>query len=475
MEEASNCQPKSIGGVSFQAATSDAAHRRPWWHGALSWFTTREGIAVCAMAAVVFGLHLGTLANPPQQMFDEAHYVPEANGFLHGEKINRPEHPPLAKWIIAMSIRVFGDNAVGWRAFSVLFGMAAIFLFYSICVRLIRREEDGNGAPADLSPPMSSWAAGWFNPRTFVPVLATFLFVTENLSFAQASIAMLDVFYLAFMLAAFLFYLRGSYAAAGVLMGLSMLSKAMAVMAVIGLVAHFVVSRRKEILYELKYTFNSLRARKGQRPARSEILSIIQLVVPVVAVWMALLPPLEYAVTHVWENPLGRTWYMFSTHLTLTTVSTTTGIATPPWLWPLVPMGLFYWYTPHYLGWIGWTVWVLIIPSMAFMAYVIVKNRFSGGSLALFTFSWFFGVYLLLIPMELATNRLMYTFYFYPAIGAVCLGIAYGSWHLWRAMRQSKRSRTAFLVGMGVYLIATVVAFMIMSPYGGSLIPTPAG
>lgn len=431
----------------------------------LHWFTLRQNVAVCLIAGGVLTLHLLLLSNPPQLMFDEQHYVPEANSFLHAEGINRPEHAPLAKWIIAGGIGVFGDNPAGWRMPSVLFGLASVFLFYFICLRLTAGKPGSYGA---AGPSDASRSTGWLSPPVFVPVMATFMFATENLNFVQGHVAMLDVFYVTFMLLGFLLFLRGSYLWSGVALGLSLLGKPMAALAIVGLLVYWVLSHRREIWDEVRFTIGSLRGRDLVRPRQSHILGIIRFGLAIVGVWLALLPLLEYAVTQQWANPLDRTWYIIHTHAGLTVESTTTAIATRPWIWPVYPGGLFYWYTPQYLGSIGWTLWALIVVSMAFLLYDLVRRRVPSNSLPVFAFCWFFGTYLLLIPMELVSDRLMYVFYFYPTVGAVALAIAWGIWRLWGVMQGSK-SRIVFLALLGVYLVATVATMIVMGPYGSGL------
>ena len=60
----------------------------------------------------------------------------------------------------------------------------------------------------------------------------------------MAHFAMLDVFYVTFMLLGFLFYLRGKYWWCGVAMGLSVLCKIIAFMAVLVIVFHWALTRR---------------------------------------------------------------------------------------------------------------------------------------------------------------------------------------------------------------------------------------
>ncbi|HLE81850.1 MAG TPA: hypothetical protein VJA25_11210, partial [Dehalococcoidia bacterium] len=68
----------------------------------------------------------------------------------------------------------------------------------------------------------------------------------------------------------------------------------------------------------------------------------------------------------------------------------------------------------------------------------------------------------------------MYHFYFYPAIPAVSLAIAWGIWKLWGLARRGKKRRVVFLIGLSVYILATVATFVIMSPYGTNLITLPS-
>lgn len=58
--------------------------------------------------------------------WDEGFYITDARRFLAGTPLLNPEHPPLGKWLIGLSIRVFGDDALGWRMPSLLAITASI-------------------------------------------------------------------------------------------------------------------------------------------------------------------------------------------------------------------------------------------------------------------------------------------------------------------------------------------------------------
>jgi predicted membrane-bound dolichyl-phosphate-mannose-protein mannosyltransferase len=449
------------------------------------WFTYKENIAVCIMAALMLTMHIVFIANPPSlntsvdpptpnYLGDEVFYVKEANLFLHGAGMERPEHPPVAKWLIAAGIFVFGDNTVGWRACSILFAIISIFLFYFICQSLIRRESSVANIMTLYQP--RDWSSKWLRAATFVPVLATFLFATENMSFVMGHIAMLDVFCIAFMLLGFLLYQRGNYFLCGIAMGLSMLCKAMALLAILALVIHIVATRRPEIKARFKQIWNAVINKPNPSTNRSDILRTLLIPLAVCLTWFALLPLLQYPATHEWISPIKSTLDMLNTHLSLNDAGygSPSGIASNPWMWLIWPDGIYYWISPRYLLAIGWTVWALVMPSMAFLIYEIARFRKNGHELAWFVLSWFAGVYGLLVILKLTTGRLMYHFYFYPAIPAVCLATAWLTWKLWGvARKRGRKARIGFTVGLSVYVAATIVTFVFMSPLGTNLIWLP--
>ena len=122
---------------------------------------------------------------------------------------------------------------------------------------------------------------------------------------------------------------------------------------------------------------------------------------------------------------------------------------------------------PLYYASVSWNIWTLIILSILYTAYEVIRYRQVPHSVAAFVLSWFFGVYVLLIPLEMVTGRLMFTYYFYPAVPAVCLAIAWSAWKIWGEMKQEKKRRVIFLCLLTGYSAATVVIFFFMSPFGG--------
>ena len=145
------------------------------------------------LVLLTLAIHFASISKPPYPVFDENYYVPAATSIISGAGTPITEHPPWPTPDNSKRLYLFGNNPFGWRLLSIVFGTASIILLYLICREL-----------------------GMKRGTTLV---ATFLFAFENLSFTLASVAMLDVFCLTFMLASFWLYLKGHYTQAGLLSG----------------------------------------------------------------------------------------------------------------------------------------------------------------------------------------------------------------------------------------------------------------
>src|SRR6201987_5232666 len=154
-----------------------------------------------AHAALLIGI-----TTPDKFVFDEVHYVPAARQMLEpvmSQPMLNPMHPPLAKQMIALSIRAFGDNPLGWRYAGALFGALAIVAVYLCALALF----------ANQARAVAAASIAFFNQMLFV----------------MAHTAMLDIFSLTFSLfgiAAFLFGFKRArpqlcFALSGLAFGLS--------------------------------------------------------------------------------------------------------------------------------------------------------------------------------------------------------------------------------------------------------------
>lgn len=331
-----------------------------------------EYIWLCLIVVVNLSLHFSFITNPNELVLDEQHYIKDARNIIEKAETQRLEHPPLAKLIIVAGMEIFGDNQWGWRFFPVIFGTAAVVLFYFLCRRLN----------------MSNTAAS----------IATFLLAFENMTFIQASVAMLDVFYVTFMIGAFLLYAHRRYITAGIVVGLSTLSKVIGILAWPVMAIHWLFSR-----HDRSWLF-----------VVSLLSALVAFVLLMIVFDLAIVRDFSDLV-----DPINRTKTIFEKSGSLTFATVEHSAASRPWEWVFSYVPMAYRNDPTYTSAISPLLWAFIIPTFAYMIYRAVK----GSSAGLFGAAWFIGIYLIWIPVTLITDRVSYPYYFYPTIGGICIGL----------------------------------------------------
>jgi len=385
-----------------------AASLKEWLHWLLRW----QYLGLCLLVLITLILHFTVIMQPSELIFDEQHYVTDARSILEGHGTLHSEHPPLGKLFIVSGILLFGDNPFGWRFFSIIFGTICIVLFYLVCRKL--------DMPKEAS------------------LLATFLLALDNLSFVQASVAMLDVYSLAFMLGSFLLYLNGRYLLSGISVGLSALAKLSGALALPVIFLHWVFTRRAE----------------PKRFLPSLLLAPVS--------FLLFMPLFDFVVSGQLLDPIERIKTMLSLSGSLTFTNVVHEAASRPWDWILHPEIMFYWYDPYYIAAISFTIWALIIPGVLYMFFRAVK----GNSASILGLSWFASTYLFWIPVSYITDRISFIYYFYPTVGAICIGLGLGLSQLlgvWKTARSDKLRRGVMLAVSG-YLLLHVATFIILSP-----------
>lgn len=146
------------------------ANRDPLAPDTSRWSPVSMAIAIGLAAQILFTVGLG---RPSTLVFDETHYVPAARHMLLLDQPWNIEHPLFGKALIALGMRVYGDNAIGWRALSTLAASATVIGMFAIA---------------------------WLLTRRMRTAVFTALFVILNCTvFIQARIAMLDGFMAAFV------------------------------------------------------------------------------------------------------------------------------------------------------------------------------------------------------------------------------------------------------------------------------------
>jgi 4-amino-4-deoxy-L-arabinose transferase-like glycosyltransferase len=219
------------------------------------------------------------------------------------------EHPPLAKLMMAGSMRLFGDNPWGWRFGSIVAGTVALLAMYAL-VRALRG---------------SRWLA----------LGAAAVMALDNLAMVHGRIGTLDIYALAFALLAATLYLRGHPLVAGALLGVGICTKFIAAYLVLVL-----------LLFELARLLGRKRidpaeVRSGMAPTlRAAFARQLWFLVVAAVVYLGLLSGLDALVRpydpndHVYlSNAFTHTWHMLQFASQQRSPHGPTGIASYPWDW----------------------------------------------------------------------------------------------------------------------------------------------
>ncbi len=325
------------------------------------------------------------------------------------------EHPPLAKLLIALSMKMFGDNAWGWRFFPVIFGSAAILALYWLV-----RKAGG-----------SSWLA----------LGAATLMAVDNLMLVHGRIATLDIFVVTFMIVAVALYLRGNHVLAGLAIGVGLCTKLVAVDVV------FVIA--------LLEAGRVVLGRPGvTRAALARVRAVPALAATGVALltYLALLFGLDLIAAPIaspggcatvpggFHNPIQHTSYMLCYAAKLTNPHGPTGIASYPWQWLLDQQPIDYLkvvstVTAGGVSMSSATVWFrgemnpaiifLALPALALAAHQAWRRR---DTFSLLCVVWFAGTFLPFVvaaaPIGSYGNRTSYIYYMVIVVPAVYMAVA---------------------------------------------------
>ena len=192
---------------------------------------------IAAILTFALSIRLWRLSLPTGYIFDEVYYAKNANSLLSSavelDAQGQAEfvvHPPFGKWLIAIGIRLFGNEEFGWRFASVIFGTLSILLIYLIVKKLFNSE--------------------------FLSITAALLMAFDGLNLVMSRVALLDIFLMFFILLSIYFLIINNLWLSGSAIGLALSIKWSAAF-LIPLVILFVV------VYN-KVTFRNLLKVMGQ-------------------------------------------------------------------------------------------------------------------------------------------------------------------------------------------------------------------
>jgi len=300
------------------------------------------------------------------------------------------EHPPLAKLLVAFSALLLGENALAYRLPSVMFG-TLLLLFTYLAVRRL-----------------ASGEVAFF--------AATFL-AFETLTFIHSRIFMLDIFMVSLMVLGFWLFLRGQPFAAGIVIGLSALSKEMGAVGLLVILTFFVLEGL------------STRMFKTTEFAKLAAKILLGFAVPIIvlggaiAVWWNV-GPIQQIENIVALGSFKVDHYnLDGSFVDVGSSYPEFGIISPPWLWILNRNEIQYFdralggLTVRYMGAMNPMLIYLMLPAVAYSIWHFLKTRDRADLLGLVWWGW---TYAITYPLAFA-SRALYIFYMLPVMGAVSM------------------------------------------------------
>ena len=157
---------------------------------------------IAAILTFALSIRLWRLSLPTGYVFDEVYYAKNANSLLSSavelDAQGQAEfvvHPPFGKWLIAIGIRLFGNEEFGWRFASAIFGTLSILLIYLIVKKLFNSE--------------------------FLSITAALLMAFDGLNLVMSRVALLDIFLMFFILLSIYFLITNNLWLSGSAIGLA--------------------------------------------------------------------------------------------------------------------------------------------------------------------------------------------------------------------------------------------------------------
>ncbi len=107
--------------------------------------TERQARAPWAWLLLIFAsffvLYFQNHGSTKFQFWDESIYINASRAYINSFKpYPNPEHPLLGKQILAIGMRIFGDNPTGWRFFSILAGSLSVTVVSYLVWLLTKRK-----------------------------------------------------------------------------------------------------------------------------------------------------------------------------------------------------------------------------------------------------------------------------------------------------------------------------------------------
>jgi dolichyl-phosphate-mannose--protein O-mannosyl transferase len=410
----------------------------------IGWDVRRHSARLLALAiplviaAIAVALSLPRLTTPSGYVFDELYYAYTASKYVAGAEAYStaipPDddpaiewtHPPVAKLLIAGGILMAGDNPLGWRIASVVFGAAGAVIAYLLALSLT-------------------------GSRT-VSALAAGLLLLDGLYLVESRTGMSNLVVLVFANAALLGFARVLTApperigppllATGLFLGLGIATKWSSV-ALAGLIG-LAVCWRMMCLWRRSRRDDAIAAVATRSVLRTYLrwAPIALLVVPL-GVYLA--SYLHFWFTgHGWTDFIALHRDMLAYHQNLDFIHED---SSPWWQWPLAARGVWYYVDERRRE--GTFVFangnpLLYWPMVVAVAWVVIDWWGRRSTALLLLVIGFFGQWL---PWAFSP-RGTFIYHFLPAVPLGCMALAVVLTGAWRQGGASRIAAIAYTVAV---------------------------
>jgi len=363
-------------------------------------------------------------------VFDESYYVNAARRILDltvpdGEPYAdspagldpNTEHPPLGKVLIAGSMRLFGDDPLGWRLPSIVAGVVVVAAVY-LLARSVTKDP-------------------------WLPVYAATVVSLDNLLLVHSRIATLDVLFLAPLLVGAVLVLRRQWLWAGVACGLAVAIKVPAGFGFVALLALVL-----------------LMPGTGRFLVRLRNACLMGVAAAVVATGVTWVLDVQFTT---FDDPVSHARHITSYGLDLSRSGGPVNSESDPWQWLSNDVQLTYMRvdTNEMVGDEVLTskaeVWFrgalnpalsgVALMALGYAAWRAVRRR---DPLATWSVVWAAGIFLPFLALAVVSERISYLFYVLPLVPAYGVAAALLLWH----EGLPKAPRWAFLLAMVLGFVA---------------------
>lgn len=381
--------------------------------------------------------------------FDEIYHARNAWEIANGQIMYSSVHPLLGTSLMALGIKIFGMNPLGWRFMGALFGVLIIILFYLLAKLLFKKEK--------------------------IALFSTILLACDFMVITTSRIGTLEPFSIFFILLMTYFmvhYIQTNsetplekkfsfLALSGISMGLAIATKWTGAYAAIALAILFFT----HLFLETKATLKQIKSKENSTLLKKNLQTELLLILFWCVIFFVAIPFLIYTLSFTWtkvwrydawsmKNVINHSIGMFNYHSSST--------ATHPfqsnwyyWLFDIKPIWYFVKRTSTELTYsiscfnnplISWGG-VLSILFTSFMAW---KEKSKTAFIILV------GYFAALVPWMFIT-RSVFAYHYYPAIPFLVLSIGY------MFSKLSEKSKLGKNIAL-IYLGLVVFIFILFLP-----------